>query len=326
MDNLRRQPSLDQTLTLDKGYDGRRSARLACTRFIAGGPATHAMLCQMGVPVRRGGQYRLSFWARGEGIGQETVSVALSDTSDWSNCGLQDAVTPSAEWTRFEVLFHATRDCAEKSRLQFWFCSTGTLWLDDVTLEETDGEPFRPGHVIQAAGHKNLIPNAGFMCGADGWGSAEWDAAMHWGGRMNQLFGEVDFNQPRRERRAALKVDLRPQQRPVSFFDYYDLHRNTIQQPLVANERYLEVAPGQPYTFSAYMMTTTRPRFARLAVRQFDGRSFDKSVEVTGRSWTTLNASSPRAAWRSSMRSMSIIIRACVRRSSSKDCWSGSTP
>ena len=46
------------------------------------------MLCQMGVSVRRGTVYRVSLWARAEGIRADIVSIALSDTSVWTTCGL----------------------------------------------------------------------------------------------------------------------------------------------------------------------------------------------------------------------------------------------
>ena len=86
-----------QTLALDKGRDGKRCARLACTRFGAGNPAAHVMLCQYGVPVRRGKAYRVTLWAKGSDVAGEMVSIALSDTAEWANCGLNDA--PSAAVT-----------------------------------------------------------------------------------------------------------------------------------------------------------------------------------------------------------------------------------
>ncbi|MEN6495995.1 MAG: carbohydrate binding domain-containing protein, partial [Thermoguttaceae bacterium] len=139
-----------QTLTLDAGRVGRRCAKLACTRFAAGNPAAHAMLCQMGVPIKRGKNYHITSWARGEQIEAETVAVALSDTSVWTNCGLESTFIPTPQWTRYEFLFQAKRDCADKSRLQIWFTSTGTLWIDDVVLEETGAELYRPTNIIPA--------------------------------------------------------------------------------------------------------------------------------------------------------------------------------
>jgi hypothetical protein len=265
-----------QTLTLDAGRDGRRCATLACTRFAAGNPAAHAMLCQMGVPVKRGKNYRITFWARGEQIEAETVAVALSDTSVWTNCGLESTFIPTSQWTRYEFVFQAKRDCADKSRLQIWFTSTGTLWLDDVVFEETGAELHRPNNIIPAGKGKNLIPNASFECGTDGWGSVEWERTTHWGGPMNQLFGEVDPDGAFGNQ--SLRIDLSRKDRPVSYFDYYELTRQTIRAPLAANIGFVEVEPGQEYTFSVYLGAKHAGTPALLAVRLADGRSFEKTV------------------------------------------------
>jgi len=269
-----------QTLTVDRGRDGKQCARLACTEFTAVTPASHAMICQMGVPVRRGTTYRVAFWARAEAIAGEVVSIALSDTAAWANCGLEGGFVPGCEWRQYEFLFRATRDCGEKSRLQIWFGSTGTLWLDDVTFEEAEGDLYRPGQIIPSAGRENLVPNASFECGDDGWGSAEADRTAHWGGSMNRLFGEIDPSQAAHGA-ASLKIDLSPENRPVSFFDYYDLHRVPIQAPLAANMGFIAIEPGKPYVLSVAMKAAAPGTPALLAVRQFDGRRFEKEVEVS---------------------------------------------
>jgi lysophospholipase L1-like esterase len=272
-----------QTLSLDQGRDGKRCARLSCTRFERGNAASHAMLCQMGVPVRRGATYRVRFWARAEGIVGDVVSVALSDTSVWANCGLEDVFAPTAQWAQYESLFRATRDCPKASRFQIWFTSTGTLWVDDMEFVEVDPSQglVRPGHVIPAAGHKNLIPNASFECFAEGWGSAAWDRAAHWGGPMNRLFGNIDRDTKARDGGASFKIEVSPQTQPVSFFDYYELCRAPIRAPLAANVGFIEIEPGKPYTFSAYMKAKEAGTPARLAVRFFQGGAASKLVRLT---------------------------------------------
>ena len=161
-----------QELTQDTGRDGGHSARLRCTRFGGDAPDSHAMLCQVGkVGVTRGRWYRLSFWSRAEGITAGSVQVALVNTRPWANAGLAAAFTPTARWERTEILFQARADLPpQASRLQFWFTSTGTLWLDDVVLVESkDGPQWYPQ--IGAVGVKNLVPNSSFECGTSGWGS-----------------------------------------------------------------------------------------------------------------------------------------------------------
>jgi hypothetical protein len=269
-----------QTLAVDRGRDGKRCARLTCSQYHSGNPAAHAMICQMGVPVQRGKNYRVTFWARGEDIAGEVVSVALSDTSVWANCGLEGALVPTPEWKQHEFIFRATRDCGEKSRFQIWFKSTGTLWLDDVDFTEAGPDLYRPGHVIPAEGAENLVPNSSFECGPDGWGSAEWDRTTHWGGSMNRLFGEIDA-QEACHGRASLKIDLSPENQPVSYFDYYDLHRTPIRAPLAGNLGFMEVEPGRVYTLSVAMKAARADTPALLAVRQFEGRRFEKAVRAS---------------------------------------------
>lgn len=268
-----------QALGFGTGRDAKRCLRLACTRFSPGNPAAHAMLCQKAVPVRRGRAYRVSLWARAEGLAAEIVSLALSDTATWSNCGLEDAFAPSAEWQRYEFVFRATRDCSMKSRFQIWFTSTGTLWVDDVCLEEVEGLLHRPGHVLPAEGHANLVPNASFECGIDGWGSAEADRVTHWGGRLNRLVGALDAEEAFHGRH-SLRIELKPESQPVSYFDWYHLHREPIRAPLAGNLGYLEVTPGRPYVLSVSMKAADEETPARLAVRQFMGPGFEKAVRL----------------------------------------------
>ena len=273
-----------QTLTVEPGRDGKPSARLTCTKFNSGNPAAHAMLCQMGVAVRRGQNYRVAFWARGEAILGDVVSVALSDTSVWTNCGLEGAFVPGPEWKQYEFIFRASRDCSEESRFQIWFHSTGTLWIDDVEFHEAGSDLYRPGHIIPSEGAKNLVPNSSFECGPDGWGSAEWDRTTHWGGSMNRLFGEIDAAEAFHGE-SSLKIELAPETQPVSYFDYYDLHRTEIRAPLAGNQGFLELEPGRTYTLSVFLKAAKADTPALVAVRQFQGRSFEKSIRVST-DWT----------------------------------------
>jgi hypothetical protein len=269
-----------QKLTLDTGRDGRRCARLACTQFTAVGSASHAMLCQADVPVTRGKNYRVAFWARAEGIAGDVVSVALSDTSVWDNCGLQAAFAPAPDWKRYEFIFQATRDCPRASRFQIWFSSTGTLWMDDVEFVEGDRDLYRPGDVIPAAGNVNLVPNASFECGTAGWGSIALDRMVHWGGNMNRLFGEEDSSEAFHGR-TSLKIALSPESRPVSYFDYYDLSRQPILAPMAANIGFLEVEPGKRHTLSVYMKADRAGTAAVLGIRQFQGGGFEEAVRLS---------------------------------------------
>ena len=286
---------VEQSLTSEAGRDGRRCAHLTCTGFQPGNPAAHAMLCQMDIPVRRGAGYRLSFWAKGQGIADQVVSVALSDTSVWAECGLQDSFVPTPQWTQYDFVFRASRDCPKGSRLQIWFLSTGDLWMDDVVFEEAGDQLYRPGEIIAATDRRNLVPNASFECGSDGWGSAQWDRSAHWGGPMNQLFGQLDSQQAF-DGKASLRIDLNENNQPVSFFDYYELHRQPIRRRW----------PGTRDSWKSNRSSRTRCRFtcaaqddtpALLAVREFGGGSREKLVRVS-RQWQRFSlAFKPTARW-----------------------------
>lgn len=285
-----------QTLTIDRGREGRSCARLTCARFQGGNPAAHAMLCQMGVPVERGKTYRVAFWARAENFDADVASIALSDMAGWVACGLQGSFAPSAQWQPFEFVFQATRNCDKTSRFQIWFASTGTLWIDDVRFEKADRDMVHPGHVIRPGSRANLVPNASFECGTDGWGSADWDRAGHWGGPLNQLFGAID-DQEACDGRQSLRIELTPKNQPVSYFDYYELSRAPVRAPLAANIGLLEVQPGRQYTLSVFMKARQSGTPAGLAVREFHGRTFQRTVEVSN-TWQRYSLSfKPSTRW-----------------------------
>src|ERR1017187_8357058 len=136
-------PAIRQQLTLDTGRCGKLCAKLICSEFNGDGPDLHAMICQTGmVSVRQGQWYRISFWAKADGIKGGAVDVALTDTRRWENAGLEEVFSPGGQWAQFEFLFRDRDDlAASASRLQFWFKGTGTLWLDNAALVESGGGP-----------------------------------------------------------------------------------------------------------------------------------------------------------------------------------------
>ena len=130
------------------------------------------MICQVGkVGVRRGQRYRLTFWAKAADIKAGGVDISLVNTQPWVGSGLEGTFTPGLTWQRYEFLFQSHHDVpAATSRLQLWFLSTGTLWLDDVTIAETDDKPqWYPQ--IRSEGVTNAILNSSFECGTAGWGT-----------------------------------------------------------------------------------------------------------------------------------------------------------
>ncbi len=276
-------PSLRQRLTVDAGRNGGHGARLDCTVFDGDGPDFHAMICQVGkVGVRRGQRYRLTFWAKAEGLKAGGVDVSLVNTRDWVGSGIEGTFTPGPRWARFEFLFPCQHDVpAATSRLQVWFKSTGTLWLDDLTLAETSDKPqWYPQ--IGTEGVTNAIPNSSFECGTAGWGSIT-SGLGGWEGNLFRLEGECDANHAKHGRQ-SLKIALDAASAPVYWFDYYQPVREPVQRALAANRGWITVKPGEPLTLSAYLRAEAEGTVAQLAVCEAPERLQQRLVRV-GPDW-----------------------------------------
>lgn len=139
----------------------------------------------------------------------------------------------------------------------------------------------RPGSPIPIlAGAQNLVPNASFECGTDGWGSAELDAMPGWYGPLNALFGRIDSTAAV-EGRSSLRIELTPENQPIAYNDYLHVERRPIRAPLAANIGWLAVEPGKRYTFSVRMKAAEKGTPARLVLRQFRAAPFEKLVRLS---------------------------------------------
>lgn len=281
---------LTAAFSLDAGRDGGKSQKIACTRFVPGTSGwTHVMLCQLDhVKIKQGHRYTLSFWAKGKDVKVPTVGVGLQDTAKWKGLGLYSHFTPTAKWERYEFNFTGERDCREKSRLQIWYNSTGTLWLDDAELIEKAPRwprgPRRPARLIKPVkGRRNLIPNASFECGPSGWGSRSFRHLSGWT-PMNRLFGEVVEDETAPHGSQCLKIDLNAKTMPVVQFDYFDLLRRPIKAPLAGNIGFIELERGKQYVVSAYLRADKAGTPARLGVQFFEEWVHTRTVTV-GTKW-----------------------------------------
>jgi hypothetical protein len=275
--------AVKQQLVLDTGRDGKRCARLVCAEFQEGGPDHHAMICQVGkVSVRRGQWYRLTFWARGQDIKEGAVEIGLSNMRPWEGVGLAEAFRPRSQWQQYEFLFRARADLpAANSRLQFWFRSTGTLWLDDVTLTTfAAGQQWYPS--IGTDKVKNFVPNSSFECGTANWGSFTWGLSG-WAGNLYRLEGDVDSTQAQHGRH-CLKIALGPCALPVFWFDYYEPVRQPVRRVLAANQGWFRVRPGEKLTLSAFLRADVEKVTAQLAAIEAPSSPRRKAVSV-GTQW-----------------------------------------
>jgi hypothetical protein len=276
-------PAVKQQLTLDTGRDGKRCAKLSCTEFSGDGPDFHAMICQVGqVSVQQGQWYRLTCWAKAEGIRGGAVEVALTDTRRWENAGLEEVFSPGAQWQQFDFLFRARSDLpAVGSRLQFWFKGTGTLWLDDVVLAESvGGQQWFPQ--ISTDGVKNFVPNSSFECGTANWGSFTYGLSG-WAGNLYRLEGELD-QVVAQHGRHSLRIALTPKTLPVFFFDYYDPVRQPVRRVLAANRGWFRVKPGEKLTLSAFLQADAEGVAAQMVVNEAPSHLLRKQVTV-GKEW-----------------------------------------
>ena len=277
-------PAIEQRVTSAVDPERGKVAQLTCTRFVPGSPASHAMIAQeRRVGVRRGQWYRLRFLSRGADIGAGAVHVALSNTRDWSNTGLYGSFLPSAKWEPQEFIFQATQDLRpEDSRLQIWFGSTGSLWLDDVDMQVMTDFSRQWQPALPVAGVRNAVPNSSFECGGSGWGC--WAPGIPgWGAQLFQLLGEWDTSRAYHGR-ACWKLSLSPEALPVAYFDYFNPVQAPVRTVLLGHEGWVPVEPGRAYVVSAYVQADRAGLPVRVSVREAEG-PWHSEVFPVGTEW-----------------------------------------
>jgi hypothetical protein len=266
----------------DAGFTGQFSQRLQCTQFTSTSSASHAMLCQLNtLQLEKGQWYKISFAAKEQGIPGGGVQVAISDTQLWQNCGLDESFRARLAWREFEFVFQATATITDHVRLQFWYTSTGTFWLDNVRLEPSTPVPQRYTEVLPQTSGVNLLRNSSFECGAGGWGSIA--DVPGWAGNLNTLVGSVDSTAGKFHG-SSFKIALTPETIPVFYFDYFALYRAPVKAPLLANQGWITVEPGAAYTLSAYLKADPSDLIGVLSIRQAFRGSLRKQVTLTS-SW-----------------------------------------
>jgi hypothetical protein len=274
---------IQQTLTIDVGPDGRNAGKLVCTRFVSGSPASHAMLCQNGhVAVETGQWYRLTWRAKARDMQINAVRVALSNTRKWSNAGLSYSFPVGRTWRDYEHVFRSEQDLpAADSRLQFWFTSTGTLWLADVKLVPVADQRYEYHPQIATKGIGNFIPNSSFECGTAGWGSYNPEMTS-WAGNVFRLIGQIDERAAWHGSR-SMRVQVTKGKAAVFMWDWFDLVEDEILTPLVAHHGWVPLEKGTTYVVSCALKANKPDVPARIMVRECE-RSKSKAIQV-GTRW-----------------------------------------
>ncbi len=262
---------IEQSLTLDTGHTGNHSARLACTHFEGDGSGAHVMMLQSGhADIQEGQWYRLGFWTKGKDIHRHLCEVKVMNTETWSSCGISAAFPVTPQWRYTEWLCQATAAVpAPKARLQFFFKSTGTLWLDDVQLEPVQTEIQRHPQLSAGSG-RNLIPNSSFECGTAGWGSYTPQLGS-WPGNLFRLIGDMDPATAAHGTH-SVRVTVGRGHQPVLYWDHFDPHTDPIRSPLIAHHGWVRVRPAQTYTLSCYLKGNLRTTPAMFVVYQNDNQ------------------------------------------------------
>jgi len=277
--------SVTQTLSTAKDADGRPIARLVCTRYEHGSPSSHAMLAQVGgATLAKGKLYEFSCRLRAEGLRGGSVSVAISDTKGWSNCGLHADFGVGPEWKTCRRTFRATQDVGPTGRLQIWFTEPGTLEVADVRIAETTLVEAEFTDVVPTAGGKNLVPNGSFEVGAAGWSSV--GQRVGWG-NLARLHGRI-FLLGGSHRSAFLRIPMGGDDTPTLYFDYYEPVVRKELRPLAASLGWIPVTRGAAYTLSCDMRASRDGVRAWLGVRGKDpgGYSHDYGQNVKlGTEW-----------------------------------------
>ena len=271
---------IQQNLAAVQDPERGRVAKLTCTHFEGGTPDAHVMIAQTDkVAVERGNWYRFSLWARAKNLKAHAVDVGLSNTRTWSRTGLAETFAPSLRWQRFEFLFQATQNVdPADSRLQIWFKSTGTLWLDDIKLIRLEkfSRTWHPS--VSLDERQNAVFNSGFECGGEEWGC--WAPGIPgWGAHVFNLMGQWDDEEPY-EGTHCWKITLDAENLPVTYFDYYEPVEEPLKALLIGHERWVKLTPGESYVFSAYVRADRPELPVRISIWETPGRRHGRTFSV----------------------------------------------
>lgn len=271
--------SIKAELTVDAGPEGGRAVKLECTRLPDAANSSHGMLAQRGkVQLAPGRWYRLTLWAKQRDIPGGAVNIALYQLKGFVNCGLNVTARVGRDWRRLSFVFQAQLNPDESGRFQIWYGETGTLWIAEPALVACAAPERKYWPSLPAAPGNNLVPNAGFEAGAGGWGSTA--DVTGWGSRgLNFRFGELDRTVAF-DGKASYKIAIDPRNTPVFSFDYYEPQREPVRAPLLANEGWIAVEPGKPYTLSAIIKADRPGVVARMGLRTM-GRGISQNVTLS---------------------------------------------
>ncbi len=161
-DNSRSWADLDVEYkrSTDGPHSGKACQQVVCSRLDSGAVQ---MIPIRPTPLTPGQIYRVRAWLKGD-VGP--VALQLRQTPSPYRVYVEDAVDVDRKWRQLDYFWTSTVD-DPGARLMIRFTSQGTLWIDDIIVEEASAE--------EAAGQApppergNLLANGGFDLRLAGW-------------------------------------------------------------------------------------------------------------------------------------------------------------
>jgi hypothetical protein len=101
------------------------------------GPSVNSRLSQR-VKVRPHGCYRFSAWVKTEDFKKGHFQLLALGTAEWTRplTFFETHLKPTQDWTQVEAVFNSLGESEVALMAGVWGNQTGTLWIDDLHLEE----------------------------------------------------------------------------------------------------------------------------------------------------------------------------------------------
>lgn len=141
-------------------HSGRTCQRIMCTRLTYGAVQ---MVPTKRVSLRRGSIYRVRVWLRGN-VGQ--VAVQLRQAPAPYRIYVEESLTTKAQWQEASYLWTSTVEDRD-GRFMLRFTQTGSMWVDDASVEELSAE--EAARTVPPPVSGNLLHNGGFDLGLANW-------------------------------------------------------------------------------------------------------------------------------------------------------------
>jgi hypothetical protein len=114
------------------------------------------------VPYR---QYRVSFWVRTENLSEPSPEVKVLDLDNHTFIGFQTFRTAATQrWTQYHLVFNSFNRSRANLFLGYWNAGNGTIWFDDVEVEEIGlvNVLRRPGTPVAVRAENGVAYQEGF--------------------------------------------------------------------------------------------------------------------------------------------------------------------